>query len=95
MVIGENAIEKLKTHSGECWCLSLNNVHIPYTHGYKDGFEDAKKDNENIKTAMETIKNYCIKIIDENGNCKKCVFCSKGYNGCKLQTAPIYWEVAE
>lgn len=43
MIIGEKAIEKLKTHSGECWCLSLNNVHIPYTHGYKDGFEDAKK----------------------------------------------------
>ncbi len=59
------------------------------------GLEAGRKEKETIIGAMETIKNYCIEISNENGNCKKCVFCSRGYNGCKLQTSPNNWELAE
>lgn len=62
---------------------------------YIAGIEEGRKEKNTIMGAMKMIKKYCIKIIDENGDCKKCIFCSKGYNGCKLQTAPINWELAE
>lgn len=56
----------------------------------KEGMESKKK-NELYKS-MEMIKQYCIEITEQNKNCIKCVFCSEGYNGCKLQTSPNNWE---
>lgn len=60
-------------------------------YAYNSGVKDGRKEKETLIGSMELIKKYCI----ENGNCIKCVFCSKGYNGCILQTAPINWELAE
>lgn len=57
--------------------------------------EQDRNEKNTVIGAMETIKNYCIEITRENGSCEKCIFCSKGYNGCKLQTSPNYWGVAE
>lgn len=56
----------------------------------KEGMESKKK-NE-LEKSMEMIKQYCIEITEQNGNCEKCIFCSKGYNGCKLQTSPNNWK---
>lgn len=68
---------------------------LKITEGYLAGLEAGRKEKETIIGAMEAIKNYCMEITKENGNCRKCVFCSKGYNGCKLQTSPNEWELAE
>lgn len=46
-----------------------------------------------LNKAIETIKCFCTKKTEKDGNCIKCPFCSKGYNGCKLQTAPCEWEL--
>lgn len=59
-------------------------------YAYDSGVKDGRKEKETLIGSMELIKKYCI----ENGNCIKCVFCSKGYNGCILQTAPINWELS-
>ena len=55
--------------------------------------DNLKEEIADPKVAMKTIKKYCIEISEKYGNCSKCVFCSKGYNGCKLQTSPDNWEV--
>lgn len=64
-------------------------------NAYYTGFSDGRNERDSIIEAMESIKNYCIEISKENGDCRKCIFCSKGYNGCKLQTSPNNWELAE
>lgn len=48
-----------------------------------------------LNEAIETIKKYCTEEIEASGVCFDCPFCSKGYNGCKLQTAPCEWETIE
>lgn len=64
-------------------------------YAYDSGVKDGRNERESIIGAMELIKNYCIEITRETGSCRKCVFCSKGYNGCKLQTSPNNWELAD
>lgn len=78
------------------WCdLFIEAESRRLKQAYLAGLAEGRKEKENIIGAMETLKNYCIEITKENGDCKKCVFCSKGYNGCKLQTSPNNWDVAE
>ena len=60
--------------------------------GYLAGLTERRKNCMTVQNAMEIIKQYCKEITDENNNCSKCVFCSKGFNGCKLQRAPCEWE---
>ncbi|MCQ2242044.1 hypothetical protein [Treponema sp.] len=59
------------------------------------GLAEGRKNCMTVQNAMETIKRYCKEITDENNNCSKCIFCSKGFNGCKLQRAPCEWELSE
>lgn len=70
--------------------MTREEIHDYVTQLEKEGVESKKK-NELYKS-METIKRYCKEITDENNNCSKCIFCSKGFNGCKLQRAPCEWE---
>lgn len=73
-------------------CSHTDDAIFGFKDGYKRGLAEGRKNCMTLQNAMETIKRYCKEITDENNNCSKCIFCSKGFNGCKLQSAPCEWE---
>lgn len=87
----EYATEQMKSY------LTLDDysygvLKLKITEAHFDGLAEGRKNCMTVQNAMETIKRYCKEITDENKNCLKCIFCSKGFNGCKLQRAPCEWE---
>ena len=91
----EEYAEKLTDIIKERTLLSRSEVNQRYAgiiQGVLYGLEEGRKSCMTVQNAIETIKKYCKEITDENNNCSKCIFCSKGFNGCKLQRVPCEWE---